>query len=1097
MQCRIPLISVLVLFLLVPFSAFAQINTGTILGTVRDAQGGVVPGADVTVTLTALGVSVDLITNDAGVYQATGLRPGAYQVRAQMDGFKAAVQDGVGLSIQQRREVNFTLEIGDVSDEVQVVATGAAVQAESGQLGSVITSEVITDLPLDGRRYSDLILLSPGAVPAPGTRSNPREARVNVDGNFSLQNYFALNGVDNNTFTTNAQERSPQAVQPPPDALQSFKIQTRTYDAEFGWSQGAVINAEIKSGSNALHGSGWFFRRDDRLNANNFFNNAAGVTRGVESRNQYGLTLGGPLVEDRTFAFFDYQRTTSTKAGGAGGNVPTAQMKKGIFTGDRNLVIDRDDDGNPFYPQIVPCVDEVNDVLNLSAMRTDGLPCGDPAGMALAALYPDPNFRTFRYQSALDVPLTQNSFDIRVDHNFTAKDLFYASYSFLQTETIVEQGPFPNPLATGGFTANSFVRGQLLATTWNRIFSPALFNSLRFGFNRVYSTSDPIAPEGDAGPQFGLHNLPGTFAFGLPPIRVSGYNLLGTSEWRPQFQVSKVFQLLDNLSWIRGNHSFKFGFEYKRAANNYLDVKAPNGRYIIPSDYVGDGVANLLLGTVGRIEATSALVPETYTDGFMFYLQDSFKASPKLTLNYGVRYEYFTPIGEHGNLMSNFDPTANGGRGALVTANPGSLGQVPCDFDCVQRVERGGVFGRTLVNPDRNNFAPRFGAAYRVSDRTVVKGGYAIFFQAIDRMGSSAALPLNPPQLIDFRGYESRFNEVPQLLLRDPFPGGSDEFNPQTIDLRSRSFDETAPWAQQYSFGFEFRLHENYLMDVSYVGGDSNHIRKLQALNQGILGADGTITQPFPDWARLSDHLKSNGNANYNALQFSLRRAMSHGMAFNVGYTWSKALGDTQDNLSGGAAFSNVRPQNAHDLAADYGRLVFDQAHRLVLNWIWEIPFRSDVPAKHLLGGWQFNGIWSSTSGAPVGIRGPDRSGTRSQNARADCIGDPGGPGTVDQFFNPAAFAIAQNGTFGNCGVASLSGWPHHNFDLSLFKNFNLGGNEETKLQVRFEFFNAFNTPQFSSPGNRVDRGGFGQTNSVFDPSREGRVIQFGFKVIF
>ena len=1092
---RIKILVVSLSVFLSAFSALAQINTGTILGTVRDAQGGVVPGAAITVTLTELGVSVDLITNEAGVFQATGLRPGTYQVRAEMAGFKAGVRNEIQLSIQQRLEVDFTLEVGDIAEEVQVEASAVSVQTESGQLGTIIGSEEITDLPLDGRRYSDLILLSPGAVPAPGARSNPREARINVDGNFSLQNYFALNGVDNNTFTTNAQERSPQAVQPPPDALQSFKIQTRTYDAEFGWSQGAVINAEIKSGANDFHGSGWYFLRNDKLNANNFFNNAAGVEKGAERRNQYGLTLGGPIVKDRTFFFADYQRTDSSKAGGANGTVPTAAMKNGIFTGARDLEIDRDADGNPFYPQIVPCVDEANDTLNLTAMRTDGRPCGDPAGMALAALYPDPNSGTFGYQSALDVPLEQNSFDVKIDHNISSKDIFYASYSFLQTDTIVEQGPFPNPLATGGFTANSYVRGQLTALTWNRVFSPSVFNSLRFGFNRIYSTSDPVAPEGDAGPEFGLNSLPGTFAYGLPPIRVSGYTLLGTSEWRPQFQVSQVYQLLDNLSWVRGNHFLKFGFEYKRASNDYLDVKAPNGRYIIPDNYVGDGVANLLLGTIGRIEATSALVPHTYTDGVMFYLQDSFKATPKLTLNYGVRYEYFTPVIERDNLVSNFDPEANGGRGALLTANPGDLGKVPCAFECVQRVQGGGVFGQALVRPDRNNWAPRFGVAYRIADHTVVKGGYAIFYQALDRMGSSAALSLNPPQLIDFRGFESQFNERPQLLLRDPFPGGSNEFNPQAIDLRSRSFVGTAPWSQQYSFGFEFRLKENYLLDLSYVGGDSNRIRKLRPLNQGILHADGTISQPFPDWARLSDHMASDGNANYNALQVSLRRAMAAGLAFNLGYTWSKSLGDTQDNLSGGASANNVRPQNAHDLAADYGLLVFDQRHRLVMNWTWEIPFPGNGSAKHVLGGWQFNGIWSSTSGAPIGIGGRDRSGTRSQNARADCIGDPEGPRTVEKFFNTAAFAQAQNGTFGNCGVASLSGWPHHNFDLSLFKNIDLSDN--ARVQVRMEFFNAFNTPQFSNPERRVHNGRFGRTTSILDPSREARVIQFGLKFLF
>ena len=1094
MRSRVLLISLLILLTAAPL--LAQINSGTILGTVRDSQGAVIPGADVAVTNTDLGVSVDLSTNEVGVFQASGLRPGLYEARVESPGFKVAIRDGIQLAIQQRLEIGFTLEVGDITQEVKIVAAPVDVEAESGQLGTVITGDTIADLPLDGRRYSDLILLSPGAVPAPGAGSNPREARINVDGNFSLQNYFALNGVDNNTFTTNAQERSPQAVQPPPDALQSFKIQTRTYDAEFGWSQGAVINAEIKSGANNIHGSGWYFHRNDKLNANNFFNNAAGVERGVESRNQYGFTVGGPVAQNRTFFFADYQRTDASKAGGSNGTVPTAQMKRGVFTGDRDLKITRDASGQPFYPEIVPCVDEVNDVLNLTANRTDGRPCADAAGMALVELYPEANSGKFGYQSALDVPLEQNSFDVRIDHNLSDKDVLYASYSFLQTDTIVEQGPFPNPLATGGFTANSYVRGQLLALTWNRIFSPSVFNSLRFGFNQIYSTSDPVAPEGDVGPEYGLNSLPGTFAYGLPPIRVDGYTILGTSEWRPQFQVSKVFQLLDNLSWIKGNHSLKFGFEYKRALNDYLDVRAPNGALRVPNWFIGDGVANLLLGTIREIRSTTALVPETYTDGVMFYVQDAVKASSKLTLNYGVRYEYFTPMLEKNDLMSNFDPSANGGRGALITANS-NLGQVPCDFECVQPVRGDGIFGRALVNPDRNNLAPRLGAAYRVSDRTVIRGGYAIFYQAIDRIGSSAALPLNPPQLIEFRGFRASASRPSSALLRDPFPAGTSVFNPQTIDLRSRSFDGTSPWAQQYSFGFQFHLKENHLMDISYVGGDSNRIRKLQALNQGYVHPDGQVSRPFPDWPRLSDHLASNGNANYNALQVSLRRAMSGGLAFNMNYTWSKALGDTQDNLSGGASANLVRPQNAYDLKADYGRLVFDQNHRFVMNWTWQIPFGSDGSARHLLGGWQFNGIWSSTSGTPIGISGPDRSGTDSQNARADCVGDPQGPRTVEQFFNTSAFAPAQFGTFGNCGVASLSGWPHHNMDLSLFKNFGLGFSEDAKVQIRWEFFNAFNTPQFGNPNRSVTNGRFGRTTGVLDPQREGRVIQLGLKFIF
>lgn len=1083
-----------------------QINTGSIAGTVTDQGGGVIPGATVEITNSDLGVSLTLITNDAGAFVAQALRPGIYEVKAEMTGFKSAIRSNVVVRVQDRVDLDISLEVGEMTETVVVRETVAKLQTETAQQGTVIEEREIVDLPLDGRNYSDLILLSPGAVPAPGTRSNPREARLNVDGNFSLQNFFALNGVDNNTFTTNAQERSPQVVQPPPDALQHFKVQTRTYDAEFGFAQGAVINAELKSGANDFHGTGFWFHRNDNLNANNFFANRSGIGKAEELRNQLGGVLGGPIVPDRTFFFVDYQRTESRKGTTTSGTVPTAAMKNGIFTGVRDLIIDRDENGDPYYPAIVPCIDEVNDIVNLSATRTDGLPCADPAGILLAQLYPDPNNGTFGFFSAPDIPLEQDSFDVRIDHNINENNLFYGTYSFLETDTIVEQGPFPNPLATGGFTGQSFVRGQLAALTWNNIVNPQVVNSLRFGFNRIFSNTGSVAPEGDAGPEFGLNNLPGAFAFGLPPIRVSGFSFLGTSEWRPQFQVSQVYQVLDNLSWVRGNHSMKFGFEFKRAINNFLDIKAPNGRYIIPNNWTNDGFANLLLGNLDRIEQTTALVPHNYSDGYMFYAQDSWKATPDLTVNYGLRYEYFTPFIERDDLTSNFDPTANGGRGALITANPAPLpGNNPCTFDCLQRTSESGVFGRALVRPDRNNFAPRIGASLRVKDNMVLRGGYAIFYQALDRMGSSAVIQLNPPQLIDFRGFESEFNIPPFLLLRDDFPALTTEFDPLSIDLRGRDVNETAPYSQQYSFGTQFQMGQDYLLDVAYVGQTTDDIRKLRPLNQGILVQPGVdnIVQPFPDWARLSDFLASDGNANYNSLQVQLRKGFSNGLAFNLAYTWGKALGDTQDNLSGGASANNVRPQNAQDLAADYGRLVFDQNQRLVLNWVWELPFGpgkdylNDGPMANILGGWQFNGIFSSTSGAPIGISASDRSGTRSQNARANCIGNPSGPETVDQFFNTAAFSQPDNFTFGNCGVASLSGWSHTLFDLSVFKNFALPLTEESKLQFRAEFFNAFNTPQFNNPQRSFTSGRFGETSQVFDASKEGRVIQFGLKFIF
>lgn len=1109
-MCRGNVSYIILMVCIMPFlvtgAAIAQINTGTITGVVTDAQGGVIPGASVIVTNQETGISLNLVTNDVGSYTASALRPGLYEVRGEMTGFQTVVQREIRLRVQDRIAVDLALPVGEIQDVIEVEAEAGQLQTETATQGATIGHEEIIDLPLDGRRYSDLILLSPGTVRAPGQGSNPREARLNVNGNFSLHNYFALNGFDNNTFTTNAQERSPQAVSPNPDALQEFRIQTRTYDAEFGFSQGAVINAEIKSGANEFHGTGFWFHRNDNLNANNFFANQAGIGKAEELRQQYGGTIGGPIIPDKTFFFADYQRTDAFKGTTTSGTVPAPSMRNGVFTGLRDLAIARDADGNPFYPEIVPCVDEVNDVLNLTATRTDGLPCGDPAGMALVQLYPDPLVGDFQFFAAPIIPLDQHTFDVRIDHNISESDIIYGSYSFLQTETLVEVGPFPNPLATGGFTADSFVRGQLAGITWNHIFSPNVLNNARVGFNRVFSNSAPVAPEGNAGPEFGLQNLPGAFAAGLPPIRVSGYTLLGTSEWRPQFQVSQVYQFLDNLSWARGNHSFKFGVEYKRAINNFLDIKAPNGRYIIPNNWVGDGVANLLLGNLDRVEATTPLVPHMYLDGIMFYGQDTWKITPDFTLNFGLRYEYFTPLQERDFLISNFDPTAVGGRGALITAFPDSFPQPDCDFDCVQSVPSEGTFGRSLVNSDLNNWAPRVGFSWQMAENAVLRGGYGIFYQAMDRMGSSAVIPLNPPQLIEFRGLEAEFNESAKLLLREPFPTVSLAFDPFSIDIRSRAFNEVAPYSQQFSLGPQFKIGDSrYILDLAYVGQVTHKIRGLRPLNQGVIidAANGVVAFPFPDWARLSDHLRSDRDANYHSLQVHLRRSFANNLALNMSYTWGKALGNVGDNLSQGGGSSQVRPQNAHNPGADYGRLVFDQNHRLVANWVWLLPFGpnqaylNDGPLANILGGWQFNGIWSSSSGAPITVSASDLTSTQSQNFRADCLGSPSGPETVEAFFNTSAFAQPAPFTFGNCGVGVLSGWPHHVFDMSLFKNFQLPFNEVTKLQFRAEFFNAFNTPQFDNPNTNVNSGSFGRTTGVFDAEKEARVIQFGLKLFF
>ncbi|MFQ5694361.1 MAG: TonB-dependent receptor domain-containing protein [Terriglobia bacterium] len=768
-------------------------------------------------------------------------------------------------------------------------------------------------------------------------------------------------------------------------------------------------------------------------------------------------------------------------------------------------------------PEQLPCLTLDNPVtptqllgLNLTANRTDGRPCGDPVGLALVDLYPLPQ-SGFTFTGAPQVPVDQHSFDIRIDQRLGDNDNLYGTFSFFDNEAIIERGAFENPLAPGGFSAVADVRSYHNSISWVHTFSPTVLNTARFGFNLVRSVSSPLAPAGNAGPDFGLTGLPGTFAHGLPPIVISGYEILGTNRWRPQFANSQVWQVIDNLSYIRGRHTFKFGFEYKRAINNFLDIRAPNGEISIPSSpfYAKDGIANLLLGNVSDTRATSPLVPHRYVDGTMFYAQDSWRVTPALTVNYGVRYEYFTPWIERDRLTTSFDPEGAGGRGVLLTTFPGTLpATTQCTFQCLVQVTGGGIFGKTLVDPDRNNIAPRFGFAWSPEERFVLRGGAAIFYQAIDRFGSSANLALNPPQFFENRVRQRNADGAPVFQLRDGFPNitapPADLGDPTSIFIRGQDPDSVTPYSIQWSFGPQIEIFRDLALDIAYVGQKSNHLRRLLDISQGTLVSPGVVVDPFPDWGTVGDYLRTIGSSNYHSLQINARKRFSHGLMFNAAYTWGKALGDTGSNLSGGSTSSQVNPQNINDLDADYGPLNFDQTHRFVANWQYELPFGPQQPylneglAAKLLGDWQFNGIWTSTSGVPITITASDATGTGSANARANCLATPNGPRAFEQWngmFPGSPFFAQPTSGFGTCSNGTLRGWPHHRGDVSLFKKFRF--TENRWVEMRFEFFNVFNTPQFGRIRNSVNSPTFVQTRELEDPDRLARVIQLGVKIYF
>ncbi len=1121
----------------------AQTNTGVIVGTVSDPTGAVIPGATVTITQSEMQIATVLETNAVGNYVSTLLRAGPYEIRVEAQGFQTALRRGIVLHVNDRLQLNFILQPGAVAEVIEVTGGAPLLETQTGDVSSVIDSRAIVDLPLDGRNYIDLMLLAPGVLQAPNLGSNPREGRFTVNGNGTLQNYFVLNGVDNNSFTQNAQDNSPQVGRPAPDALREFKIQTRTYSAEFGFAMGAVINAEVKGGSNDLHGSAWLFTRQDDFNANTFFANRSGLDKGLEVRNQFGFAIGGPIWRDRTFWFFDYDDSHFSKQKTTDATVPTALERIGDFSQSGpdgvGIPLSASDVTNltgSIFPVAQPCLNLIADPdpgnpggqlltgLNLGANRTDGQVCGDVTGAALIQLYPLPTGPgPNQFFGTPGIPDDQWSFDIRIDHQIGERDNIYGVYDRFDRVLVTERGAFENPLSPGGFSANKKIRTHVFALAWVHTFSPTVVNDARLGTNYVFSNTEPLAPAGNACADFLLKGCVDIFAHGLPPITVQGYEIIGTNRWRPQDSRSQVWQFIDNLSYLRGNHSFKFGLEFKRAINNFLDIRAPNGEFTIADHWTNNGVANLLLGFASGARVTSALVPHNYIDGTMFYGQDSWRVTPTFTFNYGVRYEYFTPMIERDRLVGNIDPTANGGLGALITAFPGPLpttsGCTTAGFEClIQGPSGNSIFARTLVNPDRNNIAPRLSFAWQARDKIVLRGGYAIFYQVADRIGSGAILQLNPPQ--QFELSDSRdFDEPPLYLLRDGFPfvptppADIDLLSALARGLRGRDMNEVAPYSQQWSFGPQIELTPDLVLEVDYVGQVTDNVRRLRNLNQGILvtpGDTSSVVFPFPDWrdGAFRDFLKSDGDGNYHSLQINARKRFSHGLMFNAAYTWGKALGTggAALNLTGGGGSSQNNPQNAHDLDADYGRLVFDQRQRFVVNWLWELPFGPGQPylnqglAAKLLGDWQFSGIWRSNSGVPIGIRARrDTSGTLGRSARADCIGDPFPSGfqrTVDAFFDTSAFAQPADGTFGNCGVASFSSWAHHQGNFSLFKKFRI--DEERRFELRFEFFNVFNTPQFRSPGNQRLRSSFGKTESTARAfSIDARVIQLGAKFYF
>lgn len=1058
-----PILTCLALILAIP--AMAQTPTGTIVGVVRDTSGGVLPGGTVTIASELTGAERILTTNGSGEYDAPFLPPSRYRVTAELKGFKKTVRSGLTLQVDQRSAVDLVLEVGALSEEVLVAATRPLLDTQSGALGTVIDNRKIVELPLNGRDFFQLSTLMPGTVPpAEGSQNATQGGAVSVNGAREQSNNFLLDGVDNNDFLIN------QIVLPPSvDAIDQFKVQSSAYSAEFGRSAGGQFNYVTKSGANTVHGSGYEFARNAALDARNYFDNPDLPIPRFE-RNQFGATLGGPLMRNRLFAFANYEGMRNKQASTRVATVPPLAWINGDFS---SLLTGTKDPATGF------------DTGQLFNPRT-GLPIAgnlipaslrDAAGAAILKYYPGPDNAAAREPSGATVsPIGTNNVNqatVRLDQNIGPGHQLFGRYTFWKEDRFNPFDPLMDPTNVPGFGSFTRNSGQNLAVGWTKTLGARAINELRIGYNHTRLAIFQEHEGDDVNKSLGITGLTNDPLFvGRPGVILGITDALIEPINTPQNSYANTFQLVESFSWLRGRHSVKAGGDIRHiTVDTYLAVFA-RGQFIF-GGMSGNPVADLLLG-VPALALRQAPGKNTNTNlvttAWSGYLQDDWRVTDNLTLNLGLRYDYNQPPYDTEDRQSVPDFTNQYGGGFVQVGTHG----IP----------------RAGYNPDRNNLAPRLSMAWKPggSQRTVVRGGYGVFHD-ITLANMNIELRFNPPY------YGLDLSPAP-ASLKNAF---SDEGVPitftQTINRQYRD-----GYYHRWNVGVQRELLADTVLDLSYVGSAGRNLMMRIDPNQG---RPGGLPAPYPDFGP-AEELTSQGTSSYHSAQVRLERRFAGGLSLLGAYTWSSSR-DISSSLMGtrGAGM----PQNSSNPSAEWGPSDFDTPHRLTVSWVWDLPFgpgrrylnRGGL-AGAILGNWEFTGITTFQSGRPFTVfygAAANYSGTDNGANGGSGLDRPNLAGhpvitspSANAWFNVDAFAPAVN-AFGNVGRNTLRGDAFSSIDLALYKNVSVS--KQAKLQVRLEVFNAFNTVNFFLPVGDLTSASAGKVVRAAD----SRQIQLGVKVTF
>jgi Carboxypeptidase regulatory-like domain/TonB-dependent Receptor Plug Domain len=1191
---------------LISISAVAQVDEGTVRGTVTDPTGAVVANAKVVLVNDSSGLSTSTSTAAEGTYTLGPLKIGSYTVSVEAAGFRKATTH-VTVNVQEQALVDFRLVTGAVTETVEVTTAAPQLQTQDASVGTVATREQINDLPLNGRNYTFLAQLGAGVTGLNPTRGLDQSGSFVANGLTTVHNNYILDGIDNNNDTVDFLNGAAYANLPPPDAIQEFKVQTSDFSAEFGRAGGAVVNAAVKSGTNQFHGSAWEFLRNDKFDAidvDQWFTPASKKKKGELRQNQFGASVGGPIIKNKLFFFGDYEGTRiRTGKEHTNVSVPTSAEAASGFTDFRDQfgsttttyqdVLGRLFNGatifdpattrvvtngatdsvtgltvscpnaaatcyvrDPFYNggSIAGMTDfataaQMNLMNQLPASRID------PNALKLLQLYPAANAPGFvnNYFVNRSQPDDNNHFDIRVDENFSSRDQLFGRVSYSRRHADFP-GDFTGLGDNTGFGQGDFSDRSLnLGVSQTHTFSPTLINEARFGYSRLRTSSQPPSALVSGVPaQFGIQGIPQTSGNGgLPTIDITGLTSLGAGAFAsPNRRSSDTIQFTENLTKVSGGHSFKGGFEYQRLNFPWIDPAWSRGEFSF-GGYTGMtpglngatngvGMADLLLtpipatvpngvnnlGGANSVFASNITQPDDLRHYLGAYFQDDWKVTPKLTLNMGLRWEFFGGVGEASGKQAGLYMPAVSGAGAqyVILSKPKNTPVSPA-FTSLLASDGIGfryIGGSSVFTTPLTNFAPRFGLAYQLTPKLVARAGYGIFYGGFENLGGAPDPGYNYPFAVNLSFFAPNGNILPLtypsgqlatlengLSAANPDPA-SPNFSPAGLALVGFQHPWKTAYTQEWNGSVQYQLSQSQTVTVSYVGNNTHHLLNGEKRNiPNLILPPGTNAKPylpFPDFGQNSDYLAADGAAYYNSVQITFERRFTQGLNVLADYTRSVCKDDYRNILGISENQFNRAPTLAgFGIARDYTFCGNDVPNIFHASGIWQLPIGKGRPLGNgmsgaldaFIGRWSTQWILTSQDGFAFTIGCP--IGTTSGNFHCYAPLAHGvspyagkGPHGIDPFLNAAAFVQpAPAATIGQTDFTPLGapwnqvhGPAYNNLDFSVFKKFRTS--EKTNLEFRAEFFNFLNHPNFGTTGGGC---GCGLSDANFTHTDFGQIV--------